>query len=471
MVERLKLTPKTNELMEKILGNEKVIEELVNGFGSPLNILIPQNFQKNVNQIQEVLENKNLRNTIYFAQKANKSKAVLESAKRTGIGIDVASPKELEHALNKGFKGEEILGTGPKNEEFIRSLVLQDAIISVDSLSELEKLGKICQETEKNSKVLLRFSGFAPHDREKSTKNSRFGIDIEDDQEAIQELENHDSLEFTGLAFHLNTLNKRKKRIALQNLFHLFESFHEAGMTPKVFDIGGSIALNYLESKEEWNNYLESIQKAVIDEELSLTWNNHNFGLKSKDGEVQGEPGLFPYYNEGKQKYLREILETEIPSYGSDFASLLQDYMIELYLEPGKALLDQVGLTAAKVNFRKETGGESIIGLEMNKSNLSSDTYELMVDPKIISAKDRNENDEVYFAGNLCLESDFIYSHKTFLDAKVEEEDIVVFINTGAYHMDFDESRRIKQPIAEKVAVYTEKDQIKWKKDSLYRGN
>jgi diaminopimelate decarboxylase len=105
----------------------------------------------------------------------------------------------------------------------------------------------------------------------------------------------------------------------------------------------------------------------------------------------------------------------------------------------------------------------------MNKSNINPQNWELMLDPYIIHRdEDREELDDgVFFVGNLCLESDFIYKHKTFLDKKPEEDDLVVFVNTAAYHMDFGESRTIQHDTADKIAVYGDNQ---WKKDELYTG-
>jgi len=91
-----------------------------------------------------------------------------------------------------------------------------------------------------------------------------------------------------------------------------------------------------------------------------------------------------------------------------------------------------------------------------------------MTDPVVINRRERDQiEDGVYFAGNLCLENDMIYNHKTFIEKGLKEDDIVVFVNTAAYHMDFGEAKTIQKPVADKVAVTTQ-DGFKWTKDSLY---
>jgi orn/DAP/arg decarboxylase 2 len=48
--------------------------------------------------------------------------------------------------------------------------------------------------------------------------------------------------------------------------------------------------------------------------------------------------------------------------------------------------------------------------------------------------------------GNLCLESDIIYSRSISFSREVKEDDIIIFPNMAAYHMDFYETESISHP-------------------------
>lgn len=467
----LKLTPKTNEIVDKLVEDEESLKELADGFGSPLNIMLPENFSKNIQAFRDVFDEHGIEGKIFFAHKANKSESLIAQGRKEDIGIDVASENELKNALSKGFKGEEILATGPKNRDFLRLAVHHGCILHIDSLEELEKVEEYSQQFETETDVLIRLNNFVPRDRKAIQKHSRFGIPVDKKEEIIQNLDVYNSINFQGFAFHLDTANMRKKAIALQNIFDLVKEFHSEGYQTQILDIGGGMKVNYLESGEEWSKYLEAIQESVAGKREGITWNSHSFGLRSENQSVKGSVDLYSYYNEtAKDDYLCKLLSGEIPGYERTFRDLLRDYMIELYIEPGRALLDLAGITVGKVNFVKEDAcGEKLVGLDMNKSNINPQNWELMVDPYIIHRdEDREElEDGVFFVGNLCLESDFIYKHKTFLDKKPEEDDLVVFVNTAAYHMDFGESRTIQHDTADKVAVYGDNN---WKKDELYTG-
>jgi len=229
--------------------------------------------------------------------------------------------------------------------------------------------------------------------------------------------------------------------------------------------------VNYLEDGDEWSDYLEAIQGSVAGTRDSVTWNDRRFGLRSADQTVKGSIDLYSYYNEtAKETYLDTLLSAEIPGYRQSFRDLLRDYMITLYIEPGRALLDCAGLTAATVTQVSTTTDDQIlVGLDMNRSNINPKGWELMTDPVLLTGGESREpsEDGVFFAGNLCLETDMITRHKTYLDQRPEPGDTVVFVNTAAYHMDFGESATIQHPVAEKIAVFGDRS---WKQDAQYTG-
>ena len=81
---------------------------------------------------------------------------------------------------------------------------------------------------------------------------------------------------------------------------------------------------------------------------------------------------------------------------------------------------------------------------------------EIFVDPIILRQSDRPAGPSVpvYFAGNLCLESDLVCRHRVLLPGLPEPGDLAVFVNTAGYFMDFSASEAIMQPIAKKAAIF-----------------
>lgn len=163
-----------------------------------------------------------------------------------------------------------------------------------------------------------------------------------------------------------------------------------------------------------------------------------------------------PVYTKGEE--LDRWLSFRLPSMGNAmFSDIVRDSLLRLSIEPGRGMLDQCGLTLGRVAFTKlSAGGERLAGLEMNRSNLHSNHFKQLTEPMVISRKTVKKNTEgmgVYYIGNLCLSFDMLQYNKTYPEYLPEAGDIVAFMNTAAYMMDFTESETLMQPVARKIAM------------------
>ena len=143
--------------------------------------------------------------------------------------------------------------------------------------------------------------------------------------------------------------------------------------------------------------------------------------------------------------------------------------MITIYVEPGKALLDNLGVTISKVNFVKKIKDDLVIGLDMRRNDLVMVESEVFLDPIVVSESEKlKEKVGVYFVGNLCLEGDLIYKRKIFIDQIPKEGDLVVFINTAGYFMDFNYLDNSKTPVTNKVAAVEKNNSFVFYMDDVY---
>jgi diaminopimelate decarboxylase len=424
------------------------------------------------------LERHGLQGSVHYAHKPNKSKAFVKQAYANHIAIDVASKAELLDALEAGFTGEMIEATGPKNKEFLLLALQQRCSIAVDSIDELELLLQYVHILPLSTPVpvLIRWHGLHSHKQQVLSKESRFGIPVHRFDEVMALC--HDSrIDLRGFAFHIDTTSDSEKVAAIEHTLLLLLQAQEEGFTPTIINIGGGFKVNYLAHQEEWDTYTTAIKQSIAGEIASLTWNNTGYGFKLVDGQVRGAPNYYQYYNKvAGHAFLHRLLETPLERFEQrTVAQIMNDLMLELWIEPGRALLDQCGLTLATVTSVKQSlRGEWLVGLDMNKSNLSSIEDEMLCDPLIFSrhehpVEDYTPEQGVYFVGNLCQEHDMIYRHKTFLPRLPHRDDLVIFVNTAAYHMDFNESASIQHPTAKKlVVVATGADTFRLYEDHLY---
>jgi diaminopimelate decarboxylase len=79
---------------------------LLQGFGSPLNLLFPYTFRENLRAMQAAFNRVAIDGRVMYAAKVNRSKCFFNICASERIGVDVSSLQELEAALAAGVNGE-----------------------------------------------------------------------------------------------------------------------------------------------------------------------------------------------------------------------------------------------------------------------------------------------------------------------------------------------------------------------------
>ena len=70
--------------------------------GSPINLIHPAPMERNAGELIDAASGHGIDLRIFFARKANKALALVDEARRLGLGVDLASERELEQALARG---------------------------------------------------------------------------------------------------------------------------------------------------------------------------------------------------------------------------------------------------------------------------------------------------------------------------------------------------------------------------------
>ncbi|MGX7835821.1 hypothetical protein ACWKSR_11785, partial [Campylobacter fetus subsp. venerealis] len=79
-----------------------VLHQLLEKHGSPINIHYTEAMEANFRSFHQVFEELGLSSKIFFARKANKTKAVVHKAHELGMGIDTASYQEYIQCIEMG---------------------------------------------------------------------------------------------------------------------------------------------------------------------------------------------------------------------------------------------------------------------------------------------------------------------------------------------------------------------------------
>ncbi|MEP3374223.1 MAG: Y4yA family PLP-dependent enzyme [Maribacter dokdonensis] len=443
---KYQLTPKTSDWMHELFNNQSVVKGLVERYGSPINVHHLPSFNNNCEMYKQVFESYGLKYRIFYARKANKSRGLVKQAFASGIGVDTASFKELEQSLVLGGNSENLVLTAAiKTEPQIELAIKNGVPIILDNEDECVLTQAIANRIGQKANVGFRISGFTV-DQEKLY--SRFGFDVDEVINFIASYvgdnKSFDMLDVTGLHFHLDGYSTYQRSVSLVASIQIFSKLKEKGYAMSFIDIGGGILMNYLEDEKEWNTFNEQLKKSVLEDSNDITFNNNGLGFRLEDGQLRGKLNTYPFFNEiNKESFIGEVLDFVDDQSGLSVASLLVKNGVELRIEPGRSLLDQVGMTVAKVIHRKKDAkGQWLVGLEMNMSQMMSSSADFLLDPFMLynSEVEKNENVDVFFTGAYCLERDVLLKRKITLPRLPAIGEYVAFVNTAGYMMHFFET-------------------------------
>ncbi|MFI6952875.1 alanine racemase [Nocardia sp. NPDC050408] len=489
------LPAKIHPLVRAFLDTRDGVEETLIRFGSPIHLVFPQVYAENLKRLRAVLDGKGARYRICYAHKVNQSRALVRTAEQAGIAIDVASPQELASAIGAGFGPARIEVTGPKGEAFLRDLIDCGVTINVDNLWELRRITELAGDRARVP-VLLRVSGFD------ETAVSRFGVPLAHVDEALDLLSaNRQRIAFLGFAFHIDSGDAAERIRAIDACLELVERAYAYGLGPSVLNIGGGFRQVFTDDADRFDGYVRALRESLLGRGESMSWSNNTFGYHVDDGAVHGIPVFHKYANTvPATRMLDDLLGASLERHGGrSVAQVTGDNMLDIWLEPGKALVDHAGVTVSRVEFVKELAdGTVLVNLDLSRDQVTPADQEVMVDPVVLpgvaqmpstapvrgdgvtplrSAADTMPTSRpavesgavgVYFAGRLCLERDLITNHKVWLPECPRQGDLVIFPNTGAYHMDLSAASASMHALPAKLAVVHRGDSFQVYRDTDY---
>lgn len=395
--------------LRKILIEDKI---------EAISVVNPEQFEKNIENFEKILEENRLKYAIHSVLKVNHSNALLRVAKSKNMRADVSSIGELNQALAMGFSGENISSNGPKNQKFLMKSIEIGATIIVDSIEELEKITKIASEKNQKISIILRLGAF------KNASDTRFGIAKWLWNLAINIIEkNRENLDVLGYHFHIDIPDVNTRIEVFWESIEFYKKLLAIGFAPKIIDIGGSYGTFYQnDSIQNFGNSGIAHHKIYQNHEYSGEKFLEQFLIKT----IRGKPAIKDFFREND---------------------------ITLWLEPGRSLFgNNVGFVATTVLGTRE---DSLI-VNTHSFALGMREEELPTNPILVDDADGEKNNFYYFLGNLCLESDMIYSRNIGFARQVHENDIIIFPNMAAYHMDFYETESIAHP--KKVKFFEDKN-------------
>jgi len=178
-----------------------------------------------------------------YSVKANSNVSLLRIIHEEGLYADAMSPGEILALEAAGFEHEKIFYVANNvSTEEMKFALDRGIIVSVDSLDQLDRFGRIADGLE----VAIRFNpGVGAGHSEKVVtggKKTKFGVSM-DDIDKVKEILQRNKTTLIGINQHIGSLYMEKDPFiaAVKNLLEIAKSFR--GL--KIIDFGGGFGIPY----------------------------------------------------------------------------------------------------------------------------------------------------------------------------------------------------------------------------------
>ncbi|MEZ4723537.1 MAG: diaminopimelate decarboxylase [Candidatus Kapaibacterium sp.] len=365
--------------MQKISSVD--IKDIVNEYGTPCYVYDKAKFQNNYKKLNDAFTSHYENTKIHFSVKANSNINVLKIFNEIGCGADCSSPYEYYYAKKAGFTKDRILYTGNyESPEDLKAVANEGLMLNLDDITSFERLKKI------NVPELVSFRinpGYGRGGFEGITTagtEAKFGVPYEKAFDAYKLAKDAGVRRF---GIHMMTGSNNLEpyffaEIVDKLMMIAGDIFNELDIVPEYVDIGGGFGIPYYDGEEELNveATAEKVAKVFVE-------NCDKYGF--------GRP--------------------------------------KLILEPGRYLAGNAGYLVTSVTAIKESY-KKFVGLDAGMNFLLRPAlYGAFHRVRVYGKDDYVE--KVNLCGQICENSDIFA--KNILMPKVEEGDIVTFLDAGAY--------------------------------------
>jgi diaminopimelate decarboxylase len=396
-----------------------------------LHVVFPNQARRNAENWFEELKEIYGSIDIKFGLKACKSAALTSAVGWAGIGADASSAEEIMAALAACIPGSAISLTGPhKPDRELRLAIAHGVCVHLDSQSELDRYRQLALQSDTRKIFSFRY-------RPASERKSRFGMTGSEILDCTDRAVSWGMTEF-GLSFHLNNYDIAARRTAIAECIDLVRRIIDRGGKVSFIDVGGGYPLTYMSD---------------FDPEA----------YRTAEHWLQQKGALYPYAaTPAAAAHAAEVLRGEAGGGQVDF---LRRHGIRMVFQPGRALIDQCGISLFRVIGTKPHDADARIATLDGMSFSLSEMWfgsDFAPDPVILKGGRPFRTDSgpnrYFLMGRSCLESDVIRSRALRSPVELEAGDVVCFLNTAGYQMDSNESPFHRMPLPRKVAAYQRDD-------------
>lgn len=371
--------------MDSILLAEK--------YGTPLYVYDVSIIRQNCKSFVHAFKELGIKAQVAYASKAFSSIAMLQVIKQENLSLDVVSQGELYTALKADFPTEKIHlhGNNKSYDELMMAIENNVGCIVVDNFHEIDLIEKITQQNTYEINVLLRVTPGVESDTHQyimtGNEDSKFGFSLQNGQaeEAFIRLNQLKQIHVKGLHCHIGSqifgTDRYLKTIDL--LFDTILNWKETYLyVPDVINVGGGFGIRYTEDDTplELQDYVKSITSAI-----------------------------------------------------QDHANILNIPMPEIWIEPGRSIAGNAGLTLYTIGSIKEIPGiRTYIAVDGGMTdNLRPALYQAKYEGVIANKANAEMITKGSIAGKCCESGDMLIWNLPL--PEVQSGDTLAVFSTGAY--------------------------------------
>ena len=371
---------------------ERTIESILQKIKTPIFIFLPSRFLNNIESLAVALRKSIPNFFISYAIKANYLGRILLVAKTKEIGIEAMSLFELKLSEKAGYSWNKVIFNGPAKTKEELQYAISNGInhINVDSLDELRLIAKIAKSENKIQPITVRIHPQLNEETEKKLlirKNSKLGIDFSRGLKLFRFARDDANLEPIGVHVHVGT-----------NL--ISHDFYDE-------------LLSFL------NGYIINLKK---NENIVIKQINLGGGLASKS------------------TLDREGFDLE--KLGNQIVENIEDIDKKLIIfEPGRYLIEDSFVAITKILRTKKTWGRKWAFTDIGANSLIPMRYSHY---NVLPVHDKGKDQYCNLGGPLCLPVDVISNEA--VDFKLDEDDLLMVLNCGAYTLSMSEQFGYPRP-------------------------
>jgi diaminopimelate decarboxylase len=383
---------KINQIGHLEIGGMDTLE-LAQKYGTPLYVYDVSAIRERCRAFVKTFKKLGVRAQVAYASKAFSSIAILQIIKQEGLSVDVVSQGELYTALTAGIDPAKIHmhGNNKSREELEMAIEHNIGCMVIDNFYEIELLTELLALHNKRMDVIIRVTPGIKSDTHQyimtGNEDSKFGFDLHNGQaeKAFIQLYENQYANFIGLHCHIGSqIFETEQFVTATNI--LFDTILDwktkHGYIPTVLNLGGGFGIRYTKD----------------DQPIPL------------------------------QLYVEQLVETV-----KEQSEKLEIPIPEIWIEPGRSIVGDAGLTLYTVGSQKHIPGvRDYISVDGGMTdNIRPALYQAKYHGLLANRALEQSNTVVSVAGKCCESGDMLIWDLPI--PKVKSGDILAILSTGAY--------------------------------------